>query len=199
MRVHYSGALVDEDRDCIDRIPVTAVPRTLLDLAASVSTRNLERALERSEEQGSFDLFGVDAAIARAAGHPGVGRLQRALAIYRPSDFVRSEFERKFLAKVRSAGLPSPSANFSVGAYTLDLYWSSERFAVELDVFETHGSRDSFESDRLRQEDLKLMGIEIVRITAPRFEREPTQVIERIGSLLAQRRRQLSSSQLPGE
>ncbi len=81
--------------------------------------------------------------------------------------------------------------NFQEGEYQLDAYWQPERFAVELDVYETHGSRASFESDRLRQENLKLNGVEMIRITGPRLNREPTEVIERIATLLEQRRRQL--------
>ena len=63
--------------------------------------------------------------------------------------------------------------NFNVAGYELDAYWEPERFAVELDVYETHGSRAAFERDRLRQEDLKLIGVEMIRVTGPRLEREP--------------------------
>jgi hypothetical protein len=41
---------------------------------------------------------------------------------------------------VRKAGLPSPAMNLNVLGYELDAYWEPERFAVELDVYETHGS-----------------------------------------------------------
>jgi len=82
-------------------------------------------------------------------------------------------------------------SNFHEAGCELDVYWPELRFAVELDVFETHGTRESFEADRLRQEDLKLAGIELIRITGPRLEREPAQVVDRVARLLGQRRRQL--------
>lgn len=81
--------------------------------------------------------------------------------------------------------------NFQVGEFQLDAYWQSERFAVELDIYETHGTRAAFESDRRRQEDLKLRGIEMIRITGPRLDREPSQVMKRLEALLDQRRRQI--------
>ena len=59
--------------------------------------------------------------------------------------------------------------NFNVLGYELDAYWEPERFAVELDVYETHGSHAAFERDRLRQEDLKLKGVEMIRVTGPRL------------------------------
>ena len=72
--------------------------------------------------------------------------------------------------------------NFNVAGYELDAYWEAERFAVELDVFETHGTRAAFERDRLRQEDLKLIGVEMIRVTGPRLDREPEAVIERVAA-----------------
>jgi hypothetical protein len=189
--LHYAQ-LSDEDRAERDGIPVTAVPRTLLDHAASVPIGRLERAVERSEERGLFDLHAVEALLARAGGHRGVGRLCRVLDIYRHSPaFSRSRLERRFRRLVEDAGLPIPSMNIWVGEYELDAYWEAERFAVELDVYETHGSRAAFERDRLRQEDLKLMEIEMIRVTGPRLDREPSVVVGRVATLLAQRRNQL--------
>lgn len=83
---------------------------------------------------------------------------------------------------------------FDEEGYELDVYWQPERFAVELDVYETHRSRDAFESDRVRQEDLKLSGIEMVRVTGRRLDREPEVVIERVAVLLERRRRELRLS-----
>lgn len=82
--------------------------------------------------------------------------------------------------------------NFNVSGYEVDAYWEPERFAVELDVYETHGSRAAFERDPLRQEDLKLGGVEMIRVTGQRLDREPQRVMKRLDELLAQRRRQLS-------
>ena len=62
---------------------------------------------------------------------------------------------------------------------------------AELDVYETHGSRAAFERDRLRHEDLKLAGIEMIRVTGPRLDREPNEVVGRVAVLLERRRREL--------
>ncbi len=180
------------DRAVCAGVPLTAVPRTLMDLAATLDATRMNRVIERAEELRLFDLRAVDALLCRAGGHRGAGRLRRALAIYRDEPaFTRSGLERRFLDLVRAAGLPAPAMNFSEGEYELDAYWQPERFAVELDVYETHGSRAAFERDRLRQEELKLRGIEMIRVTGPRLDREPRMVIERVGVLLRQRRRQL--------
>ncbi|HWA55164.1 MAG TPA: hypothetical protein VG816_13430 [Solirubrobacterales bacterium] len=190
-RLHFATLAV-EDRALREGIPLTALPRTLIDQAAAPSAP-LDRMIERAEERGLFDLRAVEALLGRAGGHPGAGALSRALAIYRrPIAFTRSGLERRFLELVVAARMPRPAMNTHVEGYELDAYWEVERFAVELDVYETHGSHASFERDRLRQEDLKLRGIEMVRITGRRLEREPSAVIERVGALLSQRRRQLA-------
>jgi very-short-patch-repair endonuclease len=169
-------------------IPVTALPRTLLDLAATVRFDWLEKMVERSEDLELFDLRAVEELLSRTVGHPGCGRLRRAIALYQPSSFTRSGLERRFLELCLEAKLPQPRTNFAVYGFELDCYWPEFRFAVELDVFETHGTRAAFERDRKRQEDLLLLGIGMTRVTGPRLGREPREVIARIRRLLEQRR-----------
>lgn len=187
IRLHHSGALATVDRDEIDCIPVTAVLRTALDLAATLKTSQLLRLLERVEELRFFDLRQFEGLLARTRGHPGAGRLRRSLDVYRPAPFTRSGAERRLRELLIAAGLPRPVTGFVEAGYELDFYWPDARFAVELDLYETHGSRQAFERDRERQEDLKLEGVEMVRITGRRLDREPKQVVERIARLLAQR------------
>ncbi len=168
-------------------IPVTSVARTFLDVAATARPTRLQRMLERSEELRLFDLRPVESALKRNQGHHGYGPLNRALALYKPAPFNRSGVERRFLELVAEAGLPRPSTGFNICGYELDVYWPEQRFAVELDTYETHGSRAAFERDRLRDEDLKLTGIELIRVTGTRLEREPAEVINRIERLLSAR------------
>lgn len=186
--VHHAPALAAADRDHREGIAVTALPRTLLDLAAIRPPARIVRAIERAEELSVFDLRPVDALLARTAGHAGHGTLRRALADYREPVFTRSELERRFLALVRRAELPTPTVNCFVAGYELDMYWEQERFAVELDGYEHHGTREAFERDRLRQEELKLAGIEMIQLTARRVEREPAAVVDRLATLLSRRR-----------
>lgn len=191
-RVHFSSILAEEDRAVRQGIPVTAVPRLLLDLAIRARPEQIEGYLERAEDRELLDVRAVEDVLARAGGHRGRGRLARALAIYSPDPtFTRSKFERRFRQAVEAAGLPAPSMNFNAYGFELDAYWLDLRFGVELDLFETHGSRAAFERDRRRQEELKLLGIESIRITAPRLKREPRVVLRNLAALLERRRHEL--------
>jgi very-short-patch-repair endonuclease len=193
IRLHYAR-LRDEDRGRCDGIPVTAVSRTLLDLAAGLPGGGLDAAIERADRSGLFHLDRVESLLDRSAGHPGRRGLERALAVRREEvTFTRSSLERRFLALIMSAGLPRPSTNVFVEGYEIDAYWPRERFAVERDGYEFHRTRAAFERDRLRQEDLKLAGIEMIRMTWRRIDSEPDRVAGRIRILLERRRRTLDS------
>jgi hypothetical protein len=183
--------LIAKDRVLEEGIPVTSVPRTLLDLAAVLRADRLQRMLERAEELTLFDLRMVEDLLERTHGHHGWRRLRQGIALYQPPPFTRSGFERRFFAALVRAGLPRPATNFVEAGFELDVYWPQYRFAVELDVYATHGTHGAFERDRLRQEDLKLAGIEMTRVTDVRFDREPQAVLARVVRLLEDRRREL--------
>jgi len=196
IRIHSSHMLRPEDRTIKEGIPVTAVPRTLLDVAGAAKG-NVRWALPRAKRLGLLDMIAIDAMLKRSRGLRGVARLRMALDRYRTKVFTRSDLERDFLALVKRARLPQPSMNLFISGYEIDAYWSDLRFAVELDTYDYHGDEISFEEDRLRQEDLKLAGIEMVRITGERMDREPGAVASRLRRLLERRREEISRVDLP--
>lgn len=191
VRLHHSRTLVPADRSLERGVPVTSVARTALDLAAVVRFRSLRRLIRRSEELGVFDLRDFHSLLARNRGHRGRIPLERALDIYEPPRLTRSELEREFVARAEQKRLPPLVTAFNVAGYELDVYWPDLRFAVELDLYETHGTRGAFERDHVRQEELKLLGVEMIRVTRPRFRREPEAVMRNLATLLERRRREL--------
>jgi very-short-patch-repair endonuclease len=186
--VHFA-TLEAEDLTTIDGIPVTSPARTVLDLAADKS-RDVGRLLERANERRLLDRRRFEATLARAGGHPGRARFEAALRAYRREPAVlRSDLEKRFCGLVLRAGLPTPQTNVVVEGYELDAYWEAEGFAVELDVYATHGSPRSFEADRERTDDLLLAGIDLIRVTDVRLDREPRETVARVAAHLARRRR----------
>jgi hypothetical protein len=181
-----------QDRGLAEGIPVTAVPRTLLDLAVRLPRHRLDRCIERAEELYLLDLREVEALLRRTRGHPGRGRLRRALALYETPRFTRSELERRVIGGLRGAGLSAPATGFNVLGHELDLYWPDLQLAVEIDTYETHGTRAAFERDRVRDSELRAAGIEVERVTGLRIERELDGVVRQIAARLASRRRALS-------
>lgn len=183
--VHFAR-LDPEDVITVNGIPVTSPARTVLDLAAG----DVGRLLERADEAGLLDRRRFEATVARAGGHPGRAKFAAALRAYKPEGVVlRSNLEKRFRRLALAAGLPRPQTNVVVEGYELDAYWEAEGFAVELDVYATHGSPRSFEADRERADDLLLAGIELIRVTDVRLTREPRETTARVAAHLARRRR----------
>jgi very-short-patch-repair endonuclease len=187
--VHFAK-LDPDDVVTVGGIPVTSPGRTVLDLAPDESAGGLARLMERADERGLLDRRRFEATLGRAGGHRGRAKFAAALRAHSPQDAVlRSNLERRFRDLVIAAGLPRPQTNVAVEGYELDAYWEAEGFAVELDVYATHGSRRSFEADRERADDLLLAGVELIRVTDVRLAREPGETIARVAAHLARRRR----------
>jgi hypothetical protein len=191
IHVHHSLSLELVDRAELADIPVTTIPRVLFDLASAGSPRLLRQAIDRAERMGRLDLIDIDGLLHRNAGRPGAKRLRQALEIYRDPVFSRARSELLFLDLIRKARLPRPALNTFIAGYEIDAYWEREMFAAEVDGWETHRTRAAFEADPLRQERLKLAGIDSIRITARRIERKPGEVAKSLGILLARRRIEL--------
>lgn len=188
IRVHRAAALSSRDRAERQGIPVTSLARTLLDLGATATARELTSAIDRARRLGRLDLDSVDALLARH-GHAVAGkRLQQALSLYRKPVFDRARSELLFLDALEKEDVSPPVLNCWAGKWEIDAYWEAERFAVEVDGWEAHGSREAFEDDRLRIEEMKLEGIDCIRISARRIETHPKQVAQRIATFLARRR-----------
>jgi hypothetical protein len=189
IRVHHAPGLTPDSGAREEGIRVTTVAQTLLDIAASGPGWRLQNAVDKAKRLGRLDLIALDSLLRRRRGDQGTKRLSDALEIYRDPAFDRARSELLFLDLVKKAGLSRPALNTFVEGYEIDAYWEEERFAVEVDGWDGHRARKAFEADPLRQENLKLAGIDSIRITARRIEREPQKLAERLGRLLEQRRR----------
>jgi very-short-patch-repair endonuclease len=190
LAVHYSCCLMSADRAVVRGIPCTSVARTLLDLAAVVDLRALERACDQAEVLRLFDLRAVNDVLARTIGHPGARALKTVIAAANEPAFTRTEIEERFLALCREACLPHPEVNAQVvlgggEAYEVDFLWRRERLIVETDGRETHGTRRAFERDRRRDQRLMLHGWRVARFTWRQVVYEPAELVRTLVALLA--------------
>lgn len=178
--VHRSP-LEDEEVTTRHGIPVTAPARTLLDLAAVVTDRELERAFDEAAYL-RLDLRGLQS----RRGRPGAARLARILAEHTPgSTRTRSEFEERMIGLCRRHALPQPRVNATVEGFLVDFAWPAHRLIVETDGWKAHGTRTAFERDRRRDADLVVAGWRVVRITWSRLQEEADAVAADLQTLLA--------------
>ena len=99
-------------------------------------------------------------------------------------DHARSDLETRFLALLRRHRLPRPEVNVRVGEYVVDFLWRAERLIVELDGWQAHGTRSAFESDRARDNRLRVAGFEVIRFTWRQLSDGPGDVAGTVRSLL---------------
>jgi len=186
---HRDGSLRPQDRAEIRGIPCTSVARTLLDLAAVVPIRELRNAVTQAEVERVFDLNAVREVIGRSRRRRGVARLRQVVATHDPRDeYARSELERRFLALCRKAGLPLPEVNVSLplngDRLEVDFLWRDARLIVETDGRRSHHTLAAFESDRRRDQRLKLTGYEVIRCTWNQVTEDPIELTQTLRALL---------------
>lgn len=186
IRVHQTRALDAADQTKVDGIPVTSIPRTLLDLAEVTPPTQLQRAYEKAERLRLLDVRAIHELLRRSNGRRGTAAL-RALVAYDPTPAAEasSELELRFLDLVREAGLPPPQVNVLVEGFVVDAYWPSARLVVELQGYAYHSDRAAFERDHVRLGRLKLAGCEVLALTWRQVTGEPAWVVSAITRLLA--------------
>jgi very-short-patch-repair endonuclease len=177
LRVHRSGRLAAKEVTVHERIPVTTIARTLLDLADVISPQALKRAIDEAEYLRVFDLTALMAVVRANPGRRGAKLLRAARG---PAELTRSELEQRFLEMVDRRGLPRPKVNTRIEGYEVDFAWPDAGLVVETDGFAAHGTRNAFVNDRLRDRRLRRAGFEVVRLTANdlRYEAETVADVE---------------------
>jgi very-short-patch-repair endonuclease len=166
-------------------IPVTTVPRTLVDLAAVLRAADLARACHEAGVLHRTTPGQVEAVLARRPTSAGSRELRAVLRGETPVSL--SPLESRFLALVRDAGLPLPRTNRPAGTRRVDCRWPDHGLTVELDSYRFHNSRHSWEQDRRREREARARGDELLRYTYG-------DVFERPGAMLADLRTRLKAA-----
>jgi hypothetical protein len=115
-----------------ERIPVTTLARTLLDLADVLTRRALKRAIDEADYLRLLDLTALTAVVEDNPGRRGA-ELRRAAQ--GPAEMTKSQLERRFLALVDRHGLPRPKVNSRIEGYEVDFAWPEAKLIVETDGF----------------------------------------------------------------
>jgi very-short-patch-repair endonuclease len=187
---HRSTKLLPLDVDEVDGIRCTSVAWTLLDFAAVVPRRAVERAFDQAELLEVLDAAAIEDVLARAGGHRGAGVLRAILDHHAPaSTLTRTELEELFLALCRARGVPDPRVNAWIPleptGYEADFLWREAWLIVEVDGHAVHTTRRAFEHDRRRDQRLTLAGWRVVRFTWRQVVRDPAFVAATVAGLLA--------------
>ncbi len=160
-----------------DGIPVTTVPRTNLDLAVLTDAHAVESCLRQCEYLRLYDSFSLWDLVERYPGHRGNVAARSALARLGETPGETEEgLEEQFLAFLDSHHLLRPELNAWLEAqghrYKVDCLWRSQGLIAELDSWQAHGTRSSFQSDKTRDRHLLLAGYRTTRVTRQMLNHE---------------------------
>ena len=145
--IHRVATLDPRDTSILRGIPITTVPRTLLDIAPSTPPEALARACHEAWIKHRTRPEHVEACIARNPRKRGIRKLRAALG----SDVVLSDLERGFLNLLRRHRLPLPRTNVAHGGDKVDCHWPALNLTIELLSFRYHATRHGFEADVARR------------------------------------------------
>ena len=174
VRAHRSQTLEERDLTVVAGIPTLTIARTVADLSGRLDVDQLGRIVDEGLRRGLTSLRALDR-VMRRLEHIAPGRspqkLRRIVNLripgYEPGD---SNLESRVYEALVAAGLPAPTRQHRVLAgprtYYIDLAYPEFHVAIEVDGFEFHRGRDSFDNDRRRQNDLVRAGWIVLRFTS---------------------------------
>jgi len=174
VRVHHPRHL---ETTTHRRFPITTVPRTLLDLAATNPLTRLRVALAQADYLRILDVAAVESMLGQ--GRSGSANLRRALERHQPRlALTRSGLEIAFFSLCEAARLPVPEVNASFDGWEVDVLWREHRLAVEVDGGRNHGTPGQTDRDRRKELRLRAGGFQVIRYTDRQVAEEPGLIAE---------------------
>jgi len=175
LRVYRRPTLAERDVARREGVPTTGIVQTLVDQAAILTARPLERLVNEADR---LDLINPPALRVELEAHrcePGVRPL-RVLLDRRTFRLTRSELERLFLPLAARAGLSVPLTKQWVSGFEVDFFWPDLGLVVETDGLRYHRTPAEQARDRLRDQAHTAAGLVNLRFTHEQVRYEPEYV-----------------------
>jgi len=145
--IHRVPVLQHGDVTTFRRIPVTTIPRILLDLSPHLTPPELTRACHEAWVRHQVSPRHVEHCIARNPTKKGAAKLRRA----QRADVTLSVLEDGFMDLMAEHDLRIPRTNIDYAGDKVDCHWPELGLTVELLSYRYHGSRHAFETDVARR------------------------------------------------
>ncbi|WP_395309903.1 type IV toxin-antitoxin system AbiEi family antitoxin domain-containing protein [Mycobacterium sp. AMU20-3851] len=164
--------------DCVIRhgLRVTALPLTVIE--AAVRRDGGMKILDAALQRHLLDLRAVWNAHLRNTGRHGSPAARRLLKT--ADDGAHSEAERLLISLLRRERITGWKANQRVGRWEVDVLFADPKTAIEVDGLASHTDPEAFQKDRVKQNELSLMGYRVLRFTWPDLTEYPDRVIAEI-------------------
>ena len=163
-------------------IPITTVPRTLVDLSSLLQSADLARACHEAGVLYRTTPRQVEAVLANRPNTPGAKQLRKVMR--GDVHVTLSRLERRFLQRLDEAGLPQPVTNRKAGEKRVDCRWPQHNLTVELDSYRFHNTRHAWEQDRRREREAHARRDDFRRYTHEDVFEAPARMLNELRGLL---------------
>ena len=176
-----------------DGIPVTGLARTILDLGAVLPWQEVEFAIDDVRRRRLLDwpdLYETLVLHARR-GRNGIGPFRAILdARYGEKVVPHSKFERLVIRLLVDGGLPTPVRQFRVHdgerfVAQVDLAYPDQSILIELQSKAHHLDPVSFERDKARLNECRLLGWNTYEFTWEMYVERPNYICRTVAGAIA--------------
>jgi very-short-patch-repair endonuclease len=176
-------------------IRTTTLARTVLDMAPRLSEKRRTRIVQDALHSKFMTNSQLANVLQRSPNHRGTPLLIPFLAETK-TGVTRSEIEDTWKQLAKDYNLPRFLTNVKLkGGYIADVLFPDHGLIVELDSWEFHSDRISFESNRDRDAENLAHGLPTIRVTHERMKADPAKEADRVRQTLNWLERQ---RRLPG-
>jgi hypothetical protein len=194
----FPGVIVRRCHDLLEEhvlelsgLPVTSIPRTIVDLAPHVSERHLSSILASLIVERRVQIDDVWAVVDQVArrGKPGIARVRQVLAERDEGPRNGTPLERLGASVLRDFGVPEPSFEYPMPwdrNRRFDAAYPRVKLAIEWDSRRWHDDPDAFERDRKRDREALLHGWRVVRFTWRDLVDHPAEVASTVRRLISE-------------
>jgi hypothetical protein len=170
---HRSRIITPADVTRHKGIAVTSAGRTIIDCSGRLTVAQTGKMIDHAMRKHRLALEDTRACFARLSGggrrrmQSAAGALAARIPGYDPGE---SDLEINTLRTIVAAGLPMPVQQHRIvlngKRCRIDLSYPPEKVAMELQSWDWHGGRESFDDDKARMSDLTAIGWRGIEITS---------------------------------
>jgi hypothetical protein len=189
VQVHRTKRLTTQDVAVYGHLPVTTVARTVIDLAASLTSTQVERVVDDAIVRELTTVPLLTGALRRNA-HRGCGggpALREALALWNVGA-VESHAEAEVLRWLLAAGVPEPVRQLEIATVDgkrlrVDFAWVAAHVVLEVDGFAHHHGPRKLSADHERRSVLAARGWHVLTTTMAEVRRGGGQLLAALRTL----------------
>ena len=173
----------------VNELPVTSIPRTIVDLSPLLTSRHLRAVLESTVADRRVRIDDVRAVVDQVArrGKPGIRKIRWILDERDVGPRDGTPLERIGALVLRKGDIPEPRFEFPIPwdpIRRFDVAFPNEQLAIEWDSRRWHELVEAFSRDRERDRQALLHGWRVVRFTWVDVTRHPDEVVDTVRQLL---------------